>query len=136
MVFKHSHKRDAILNCIRSTGIHPSAEWVYAQLKPSIPELSLGTVYRNLTVFRRQGEIASIGVVQGLERFDGDTRPHAHFICTECGAVIDMPSVRVPDGLHAQAEAASGGDVTACRLNFMGRCADCRRATQKSGVSQ
>ena len=47
-VRKHSHKRDAILECLRCTTSHPTAEWVYTQLKPTIPDLSLATVYRNL----------------------------------------------------------------------------------------
>ena len=48
---KHFRKRDAILNCLRQTDVHPSAEWVHAQLKPEYPDLSLGTVYRNLALF-------------------------------------------------------------------------------------
>mgnify|MGYP000354531296 CR=1 FL=1 len=51
---KHSRKRDAILECLRCTTSHPTAEWVYTQLKPDIPDLSLGTVYRNLAMFRRE----------------------------------------------------------------------------------
>ena len=49
---KKSRKRDAILACVCSTDTHPTAEWVYTQLKPDIPDLSLGTVYRNLAMFR------------------------------------------------------------------------------------
>ena len=52
---KKSRKRDAILACVCSTDTHPTAEWVYTQLKPDIPDLSLGTVYRNLAMFRREG---------------------------------------------------------------------------------
>ena len=49
---KHFRKRDAILTCLRETDVHPSADWVYAQLKPQIPDLSIGTVYRNLALFK------------------------------------------------------------------------------------
>ena len=62
---KHSRKRDAILDCMRHTTCHPTAEWVYQQLKPVFPDLSLGTVYRNLSVFKASGMIQSIGVVNG-----------------------------------------------------------------------
>ena len=65
---KRSKKRDAILACICGTDCHPSAEWVYTQLKPQIPDLSLGTVYRNISMFREEGTIVSVGVVNGLER--------------------------------------------------------------------
>ena len=81
---KKSRKRDAILACVCSTDTHPTAEWVYTQLKPDIPDLSLGTVYRNLAMFRREGIIGSAGVVNGLERYDRNPLPHAHFVCTQC----------------------------------------------------
>lgn len=68
---RYSRKREAILNAIQSTDCHPSAEWVYQTLKPTHPDLSLGTVYRNLVLFQQQGLIQSIGVVKGQERFDG-----------------------------------------------------------------
>ena len=72
---KKSRKRDAILACVCSTDTHPTAEWVYTQLKPDIPDLSLGTVYRNLAMFRREGIIGSAGVVNGLERYDRNPLP-------------------------------------------------------------
>ena len=65
---KHFRKRDAILNYLRHTTEHPSAETVYAALKAEIPDLSLGTVYRNLSLFKEQGLIISLGSVNGVER--------------------------------------------------------------------
>lgn len=122
---KRSKKRDAILACICGTDCHPSAEWVYTQLKPQIPDLSLGTVYRNISMFREEGTIVSVGVVNGLERFDGETRPHVHFICEDCGAVLDISAIEVPTELAALAEQATGGMVSDCRLTFCGRCKHC-----------
>ena len=72
---RYSPKRDAILRCLRSTSCHPSAEWVYSQLKPEIPDLSLATVYRNLARFRAEGEVQVIGCVDGEDRYDGNTAP-------------------------------------------------------------
>ena len=125
-VRKRSKKRDAILACIRSTDIHPSAEWVYTQLKPRIPDLSLGTVYRNIHMFREEGSVVSVGVVGGLERFDGNTHPHVHCVCQGCGAILDVGAIEVPVDLTARAEAATGGQVTDCRLSFTGRCPKCQ----------
>ncbi|MDR3162103.1 MAG: transcriptional repressor [Spirochaetaceae bacterium] len=88
---KHSRKRDAILRVIQSTKSHPGAQWVYDQLKPQIPDLSLGTVYRNITFFREAGIVVSLGVVNGEDRFDGDVRPHPHLVCSRCGRVVDLP---------------------------------------------
>ncbi len=122
---KHFRKRDAILSYLRSTDIHPSADMVYAQLKPEIPDLSLGTVYRNLSMFRQQGVIASVGTVNGVERFDGNTAPHVHFVCTDCSAVIDMPKMEVPQMMTKSAENQIGGRVATCSLTFSGQCRNC-----------
>lgn len=122
---KHSRKRDAILECIRSTSIHPSAEWVYTQLKPRIPDLSLATVYRNLALFKQEGDIVSLGVIQGLERFDGDPAPHVHFICTGCGRIEDLPGVQVPAQLASGVSRQICGSVTGFSLSFEGLCSCC-----------
>ena len=122
---KHFRKRDAILDCIRSTKVHPSAEWVFSQLKPQIPDLSLGTVYRNLALFRQQGEIMSVGTVQGVERFDGNTIPHVHFICTGCGTVLDLEQMEIPAELSITAAGCVGGKVHECHLAFTGTCEPC-----------
>ena len=122
---KYSKKREAIFSCICSTDTHPSAEWVYNQLKPQIPDLSLATVYRNLALFKREGRIVSVGVVQNLERFDANTAPHAHFICTRCGCVMDLPKLQLPSELSQAAAQAVAGEVSGCSLLFEGLCHNC-----------
>ena len=123
---KHFRKRDAILSCLRQTTEHPSADWVYAKLKPEIPDLSLGTVYRNLALFKEQGLITSLGTVKGVERFDGNTDPHVHYICSGCGKVLDLAEIQVPEELNASAAKASGGRVDSCQLTFTGICKNCK----------
>ena len=122
---KQFRKRNAILSCLRSTDVHPSADWVYAQVKPEYPDSSLGTVYRNLALFKQQGLIASLGTVNGVERFDGNTDPHVHFICTHCDSVTDLPQMAVPQSLCSQAAAQTGGLVEVCHLAFTGVCNRC-----------
>lgn len=122
---KHFRKRDAILTCLRQTKVHPSADWVYAQLKPEIPDLSLGTVYRNLALFKEQGLITSLGTVNGVERFDGDTHAHVHFVCTECGTVQDLEGMPDLPSLQAAAEHDLGSQVFGCQITFTGRCRNC-----------
>ena len=124
---KHFRKRDAILSYLRSTDAHPSADMVFARLKPEIPDLSLGTVYRNLSMFRQQGVIASIGTVNGVERFDGNTVPHVHFVCNDCSAVLDMPELQVPQHMIETAGAQIGGSVATCSLTFTGQCSQCTK---------
>ena len=122
---KHFRKRDAILHYLRHTTEHPSAETVYAALKAEIPDLSLGTVYRNLALFKEQGLIISLGSVNGVERYDGNIDPHVHFVCHGCGAVSDLHALHVPEELNAAAARESGAVVDHCHLTFHGRCRAC-----------
>lgn len=118
-------KRTAILDCLRATGAHPSAETVHQMLLQRRSDISLATVYRNLALFKQQGVIQSLGTVGGAERFDYNTAPHVHFICQHCHAVIDLPALSVPEEMKTAAEAASGGRVEQCGLHFSGICRDC-----------
>lgn len=127
---KHSRKRDAILDCMRSTTCHPTAEWVYQQLKPVFPDLSLGTVYRNLAMFKANGTIQSIGVVGGLERYDAQVYPHAHFICTCCGKVTDLPMDQLDPALLEDAARLANGAITGYQLQFTGLCAVCNETNE------
>ena len=124
---KHFRKRDAILHCVRSTDAHPSADWVFEHVKEQVPDISLATVYRNLALFKEQGLITSLGTVKGVERFDGNTDPHVHFICTQCGSVLDLPEISVPEELNSAVAQSSGGRVDNCQLSFTGICGECRK---------
>lgn len=132
MESKHFRKRDAILTCVRQTTVHPTADWVYARLKPEFPDLSLGTVYRNLSYFKDQGLIASLGAVGGVERFDGNTAPHVHYICTRCCRVLDLQDIAVPVELRSAAAALTGGSVCGCRLTFTGVCGSCQNSSEEA----
>ena len=129
---RYSKKREAILDAIRSTRAHPSAEWIYQTLKPAHPDLSLGTVYRNLLFFQRQGAIQSVGVVQGQERFDAVTTPHSHFVCTTCGAVIDLDRIPMDANLTRAVREQYGFEVDRHELTFYGRCRACIQAEDKN----
>jgi len=122
---RYSKKREAILELLRGTDIHPSAEWVFQQLKPIYPDLSLGTVYRNLTAFRQEGLITSVGVVKGQERFDATVEPHTHFFCSECGGVIDLNEIATPSEMAQAADETYGVRVDRCQLSFEGKCKAC-----------
>lgn len=122
---KHSRKRDAILEKIRSTDLHPSAEWVYTELKPEFPDLSLGTVYRNIAGFLEDGLIISVGNVNGQERYDGNTSEHAHFICSRCGGVIDVEESS-DMAARQEIERKYGFFVKRYDKVFHGLCANCR----------
>lgn len=123
-----SKKREAIFRSICSTDTHPTAEWVYNQLKPEFPDLSLGTVYRNISMFKERGMVISVGTVNGQERFDGNVKPHPHFICTKCGAVIDVNQITGDNrSLDYSVASAYGFRVDYHSLCFFGTCAACMK---------
>ncbi|MDR0600154.1 MAG: transcriptional repressor [Treponema sp.] len=134
---KRSLQREAILELLRSTGSHPGAQWVYDQLRPLIPGLSLGTVYRNISFFRKEGQVNSLGVINGEERFDGVTEPHPHLVCSRCGKVFDLPKEQV-EVLTDRRGGTWGGDagftIDFHRTVFYGLCGLCGRRPPDTGT--
>lgn len=123
-ILRRSKKRDALLEIVRSTENHPSADWIYQRLREQYPDVSLGTVYRNLNQLAEEGLIKRVGVINGQERFDCMLGPHAHFICNCCGTMLDLPDC-VPD---SQTEALSmkyGFVEQSYEFNIRGLCRDC-----------
>ena len=122
---KNFRKRNAILSYLQGTNAHPSAETIYSDLKAEIPDLSIGTVYRNLTHFRKQGLVSSIATVNGVERFDANTDAHVHFICSNCDAVIDLHQIPMPRSQDGEIHRSSGCKVESCQLTYVGLCGNC-----------
>ena len=122
---KRFKKRDAILSCLRSAHTHPSAETVHQMLQEEYPDISLATVYRNLALFKRQGLIQSLGTVGGVERFDGNTDTHVHFICEECDAVSDLHEIAIPNSLSQEVTDCSGNQMHSCQITISGLCSGC-----------
>ena len=127
---RYSKNREGILNCLRAVKSHPTAEWIYAKLKPDYPDLSLATVYRNLNALKASCTIRSVGIVDGQERFDATTRPHPHAVCSRCGAVIDLSGVLMPLGLIDAVQAETGFSVSEAVLQFTGICPECKKKQQ------
>ena len=122
---KQFRKRNAILACLRNTTSHPSAEMVHDMLQTDHPDISLATVYRNLSLFKAQGTIQSLGMIHGIERFDGNTNPHVHFVCNCCSAIMDLHQMDAPQRLCNEAAQHIGGQVDNCQLMFFGTCRAC-----------
>lgn len=103
---------------------HPTADMVYMNVRQQYPNISLGTVYRNLSLLAELGEIRRLRVGDGIDHFDADTSPHYHFVCRECGAVSDvhMPSI---DSIVEIADANFEGKVDGNVTYFYGICASC-----------
>jgi len=121
----YSRKREAILRTIQSTKTHPSADWVFSTMRSEFPDISLATVYRNISEFKNDGVIRSVGFVHGQERFDADTSEHCHFICTDCGALIDIDASCFQP--LAELREATGLDIRRSDTTFYGICPDCKQ---------
>ena len=119
---KHSRQRDAILENLRARYDHPTAEMVFTSLKESFPNISLGTVYRNLSLLTELGEIIKIGASEdGKERYDGHTHPHSHLFCEDCKEVYDLDIF--PD-IHAL-EQQLCVEIREASTTLRGRCRNC-----------
>ena len=93
-MLKYSRQRDAILRNLQSRYDHPNADMIFASIREEIPNISLGTVYRNLALLVDTGDVLKVGPDgEGKERYDGHTHPHAHFFCEDCGAIEDVSEV-------------------------------------------
>ena len=122
---KQFRKRNAILACLRQSEAHPSAEELYHSLQKEHSDISLASVYRNLKLFKEEGLIVSLGSVNGVERLDGRVEPHVHFMCTCCGAVMDVPQVEIPEDVSFAAALSLGCRVEGTRLVLTGICKNC-----------
>ena len=130
---RYSRKREAILHLLKSTACHPTAEWIYAQLKPEIPDLSLSTVYRNLNEFLAEGEAVSVGVYDGQQRYDGETSPHMHFLCEKCGRILDVET-EIDKEINRSVEKNYGCQVRNLQAMFIGSCEACRQTRDDSSL--
>jgi len=127
---RKSRQREAIVRALMSTTSHPTAEWVYEEVKREIPNVSLGTVYRNLKLLKERGEILELEQPGQYRRFDGNAANHYHFRCGGCGRVYDVDEPLV-QGIDRRVEQKTGFQVWYHRLEFHGLCRDCQEKGNK-----
>lgn len=121
---KHSRQRDAIKEYLAHTTSHPTADTVYLHIKKEFPNISLGTVYRNLHLLVKTGEALKITSADGGDRFDGDTSLHYHFFCSECGKVLDIACNNV-DYIPQVVSKDFDGVIESHETTFHGKCGEC-----------
>lgn len=130
MNLKHSKQRDSIKEFLATRKDHPTAEVIYANVRQSLPNISLGTVYRNLNLLTELGEITRLRLGDGIDHFDYDTSPHCHFICSECGSVIDLDT-DMSEHVKRPAEESFDGEIKGRVIYFYGHCGNCIRKRGK-----
>ncbi len=118
---RYSKQREAVYQVVCSTKCHPDAYWVYGEVRKVIPNISLGTVYRNLAELCQQKKLIKVCGQGNVERYDGYVEPHAHFVCESCGNVLDVDTQKV-DFCHTLPS------VTHTEITLYGTCDNCLKA--------
>ena len=122
---RKTKQKEAILEVLRGTTSHPTADCVYNEVRKEMPNISLGTVYRNLRILCQRGEVLELVLCGSSSRFDARCDNHYHFRCEKCGRVfdIDEPVDKKIDGRIAR---KTGFEVKYHKLEFRGFCMDCQ----------
>lgn len=125
-----TRQRKLILDTLRQTKSHPTADWIYEQVRKVCPDISLGTIYRNLGILREAGEIMELSYGSTYSRYDGNPVNHYHFVCGDCGRVVDLEMPVIED--LDQELIRQGYHVSHHRLEFYGRCRECAATAETS----
>jgi Fur family transcriptional regulator, peroxide stress response regulator len=122
---RQSRQREVVLEAVRSTMDHPTADWVYRQARRRLPRIGLGTVYRNLKKLAADGVIREIHTGGNPARFDGNTGRHYHIRCLGCGRVNDLP-MSIDTRLEDEAERAMNYRILGHQVEVLGLCSSCQ----------
>lgn len=120
-----TRQRDIILEELRKVTSHPSADEIYTIVRKRLPNISFGTVYRNLKVLKELGEILELDYGKGFSRFDGNPVNHYHFACMKCGKVFDIDSP-VDVNIDIEVSRKTGFQIDYHRMEFYGTCPSCQ----------
>ncbi len=124
-----THQRRAVLEALASVDTHPTAAEVYEMVRQALPDVSQGTVYRNLRKLIELGYAQELDYGSGASHFDACVEPHYHVRCTDCGRVADLPIHSEPTPCIDEARrAADGWTISEHRVEFMGLCPGCRKS--------
>jgi Fur family transcriptional regulator, peroxide stress response regulator len=123
---RKSKQREAIMKVLRDTSSHPSAEWIYEQVKKEMPKIGLATVYRNLRLLKEAGEVREMHTSDDTARFDGNTSMHYHFCCDRCGKILDLDEP-IDATIETRVARKTGLKVTRHHLELGGLCLDCQK---------
>lgn len=118
-------QKRVILDILQNTDTHPTADWVYQEARKVLPDISLGTVYRNLNLLRDLGKIQELNYGSGQSRYDGNASNHYHFVCEKCKRVLDL-ELPLMEYLDEQLGKDYGLKVSHHRMEFYGLCQTCQ----------
>jgi Fur family peroxide stress response transcriptional regulator len=118
--FRLTPQRIAILDYLRGNKTHPSAEDIYRVVSKKFPTMAVATVYNTLAVLKKRGQLKELNIDPTRARYDPDTSPHHHLMCTGCKVIVDL------DGNFPLTMPTTAFEVTGSRVEFYGLCPKCR----------
>lgn len=116
---RNTKQKNLILDIVNKSHNHPTANEIYKECLQTIPNISLGTVYRNLNKLVKLGYVQKIEVINNIVRFDKPTS-HDHFICINCSKIIDLKRSNITYG-----KTIDGNKIIDCKVRYEGICCDC-----------
>ncbi len=123
---RNTLQRRLILEAVFESCDHPTAQTVYLRVREKQKSISLGTVYRNLSVLSEQGKIVRLASPLGPDHYDFNLSEHYHFLCSKCGEMCDIPKDCEPSALEIKAPEKSGFDIHGHSLMYFGVCPSCK----------
>lgn len=122
---RQTKQREAILRLLRETTSHPTADQIYDDVRKEMPNISKGTVYRNLKVLQEMGLVSELNLNGTVSRFEVKQKSHYHFRCERCGRVFDIDEP-VDKELDRRVARRKGLKISHHQLEFRGLCQDCQ----------
>jgi Fe2+ or Zn2+ uptake regulation protein len=137
MIRRETKQREAVLKVLRNTKSHPTADGIYEEVKKEIPNISKGTIYRNLKVLQESGQISELSLNGTVSRFEIKQESHYHFRCERCGRVFDIDEP-VDRGLDRKVAKRTGLKILYHQLEFRGLCCECQSqiASKREGKDE
>ena len=126
-----THQRREVLRVVVETDTHPDAHTVLKRARERMPTISFDTVYRTLSFLEKHDLINRVHASGERARFDGNDRPHHHFICTQCSRIVDFESEEL-DSMELPDEVAKLGTSTSRQLHVFGICRNCEEQKEES----
>jgi Fe2+ or Zn2+ uptake regulation protein len=124
-------QRRVVFETIKGTRSHPTADWIFERARAKMPKISLGTVYRNLSILKREGLIKELHAADRRARYEELQEPHTHFICVSCNEIRDVEEQ--PEMIWQTCKELVGCEVVEQRMELYGYCAACQHHKKQSG---
>ncbi|MFO8063835.1 MAG: Fur family transcriptional regulator [Spirochaetota bacterium] len=132
---RRSKQRSRMLELLRQTDTHPTATWLYDELRKEFPTVSLGNVYRNLSILVEQEFVHKLDFGSTFDRYEAATEQHAHFVCRNCNRIYDLP---MPDlgNYTERMNTTEGHELVSARIEFFGLCRECNDGVGESETDE